>query len=927
MTAWSGTMSQSHDEPQVCTHRLPRDNGCLSLHERIAHAARRIVGSCDEQHQEQTSASYDLRSDQSRVFQDFASFLQKVTSGLAEPWGRIILPPRTGKTVIAGHIVARSGLHATFIVPTKTLVMQTAREFRALLPNVPVGVYFSEQKELVADGVNITTYSILLRDHQRGQLPRPIASAELIFADEAHHVMTERRLNLLQRGFAQGAVHLALTATPDYDDKRRVLCRFFPYLIHELTLEEALALGLLAPARVWVAEVNAEGSRVRILAGDYEEATLGRIMSAAPFSRAVQVFRYSKVNATLSALIACTSRQQAYDLQAYLVKHRPHGTPAPEVILGETAPADRIRILDEFENGRVDTIIQVGVLVEGWSSARCKLLIDLAPTLSRVRATQKYFRAMTRDGDAEARIYVLLPSELPAMPILPMELFGRSCQEYECGQLLGATDSATGVRADVERFDQTPVAGVFLKRRILLSARISAPTLDPQNLDDIRAVLASNGDFNPHAPHSLRRFCGMNFDHPLFRGRGAFLLRWLGISQHVQAYAEFLARIFPDSMAVRILLRRDDHEVTSSCYDDARHLLDALPRQPSETWDESIHEGFGAGWRALTGFDGMEPEARRDPFERLVRDEESDAIAYLLSILQPRARIVVAKYFGLFEMPEQSLQVISIAHEISQRRLGQIVARALREFTYRYKMQAKNFKLHFLDKPPKIPISYRMQHHANVMVQLNREVYTNWSSLSSSIPVRELLPRLQMVLDRLHIGASLASATPSFRSWLQDGAEWCEAQWQDRRIVLTLRREGHTFLRHEGDECTVYRLQAELVGLPGKTTLKLTGALGCFEFFRSEGANTEAVDDAWGELCDPTGYWDAKRSVQKPRRKKKRIRERRGENEPSFVVDVRQRLAERSVANATTSFYGNRIDLLDIVMDEFAKLRKSSERG
>lgn len=613
------TRSACKDE--ISNVSLSQDSSGEPTPERISQAARRIVGKGDEQ-REKTSASYELRADQLRVFQDFATFIQKVTSGLVEPWGRIILPPRTGKTIIAGHILARSGLHAVFIVPTKTLVMQTAREFRTLLPNVPVGVYFGEQKELVVDGVNITTYSILLRDYLRGQLPRPIASADLIFADEAHHVMTERRMNLLQHGFAQGAVHVALTATPDYDDEQRVLCRFFPYLIHELTLEGALALGLLAPARVWVAEVNAEGSRVRILAGDYEEATLGRIMSAAPFARAVQVFRYSKVNATLSAFIACASRQQAYDLQAYLAKHRPQGTSAPEVILGETVQADRIRILEDFENGRVDTLIQVGVHFEGWSSARCKLLIDLAPTLSRVRATQKYFRAMTRDGDAEARIYVLLPSELPAMPILPMELFGRSCEEYECGQLIGGPDVATGMQADVERIDQIPVAGVFLKRRILLSARMEAPKLDTQNLDDIRAVLASNGDFNPHVSCGFRQFCAMNFDHPLFRGRGAFLLRWLGISQNVQAYAEFLARIFPDSVAGRILLRRDDNEVASSCYDDAQYLLDALPRQPSETWDERIHEGFAEGWRVLTGFDGLEPNVYIDPLERLVRHEE-----------------------------------------------------------------------------------------------------------------------------------------------------------------------------------------------------------------------------------------------------------------------------------------------------------------
>lgn len=388
----------------------------------------------------------------------------------------------------------------------------------------------------------------------------------------------------------------------------------------------------------------------------------------------------------------------------------------------------------------------------------------------------------------------------------------------------------------------------------------------------------------------------MNFDHPIFQGRGAFLLRWLGISQNTGAYTTFLSCLFPDSVAGRILLGRDDDEVTSSCYDDAGHLLEALPRQPSETWNERIHEGFCAGWRASTGFDGLEPEAPLDPLERLERREQSDEIAYLLSMLRPRTRIVVAKYFGLLEQLARPYHEIAIDEECSVERIRQIVQRALREFRWRFK--SKTLKLHFLDNRPKMPISYRMQHHASVMTQFGREVHKNWSSLPSSILVRELLPRLQMLLDRLSIGASLASAAPSFRSWMQEGVEWGEAQWRDGTIVLTLRREGHAFLRHDGHESTVYRLDAEMSGLPGGTTLRLTGALGCFEFFRSVGVNTEVVDDAWGELCDPTGYWEAKRRLQKPRKERKRVRDRRREYDAG-------RAASSTIADAWDPFYQN----------------------
>lgn len=154
------------------------------------------------------------------------------------------------------------------------------------------------------------------------------------------------RAALIEHGFAPDAVRIGLTATPDYDEYR-ALCRFFPTLIHEMTLEQALELELLAPLRVWVAEVDAAGSEVRIVGGDFEEESLGRVMSAAPLFQAVAVFRYRGANARKAALVACASRQQARDLHTFLQRHRPPGSPQPEIILGETPRDERERLLSD----------------------------------------------------------------------------------------------------------------------------------------------------------------------------------------------------------------------------------------------------------------------------------------------------------------------------------------------------------------------------------------------------------------------------------------------------------------------------------------------------------------------------------------------------------------------------------------------------
>jgi superfamily II DNA or RNA helicase len=138
-----------------------------------------------------------------------------------------------------------------------------------------------------------------------------LARAPLIFADEAHHTLTIERFGLLESRFSPEALRVALTATPDYDEVR-ALCRFFPRLIHELPLEDALDLGLLAPLRVWVLEVDADASGVRVVAGDYDDATLGSVMGSPLFLDAALRLRYAPANRNTRALVTCRTRAQAH---------------------------------------------------------------------------------------------------------------------------------------------------------------------------------------------------------------------------------------------------------------------------------------------------------------------------------------------------------------------------------------------------------------------------------------------------------------------------------------------------------------------------------------------------------------------------------------------------------------------------------------
>jgi hypothetical protein len=607
----------------------------------------------------------------------------------AERFGRIILPPRTGKTAIAACIARQLRLPATFLVPTKTLVEQTASEVESWLGE-PVGVLYSERKEPLPGRTNVTTYAQLERCPPATWAG--LARAPLIFADEAHHTLTIERFRLLENRFSPEALRVALTATPDYDEVR-ALCRFFPRLIHELPLEDALGLGLMAPLRIWVLEVDADASGVRVVAGDYDDATLGSVMGSQLFLDAAVRLRYAPANRHTRALVTCRTRAQAHQLARSFECHQPAGAPRVGLILGDTKTDQRKQLLTDFEAGAVDTLVQVGVLIEGWDSAVCKVLIDLSPSLSLVRSAQKYFRVLTPHAEREARIYVLLPTGLSGLPMLPNDLFGASLRHYECGALLGPQGSSGSTSSAL---DLPPLVRVRARPKLVHHARLERPLLPRGDRAAVLDVIAPwlGGD----APRTISQLLRHRFDHPLFVGSGYALLRWLGYSPSVRGIESLVAWL--ESGSSRDGLAPNDQALDSvwsvcrfpravrdvdGCEFDRARLRAAWRRSPStdrqaaEIEDSEI-DAARAAFRAATGR-GLDPPS--DPEAMLIQRELEQHAVRLLWTLSPRERRLLARQYGLLEQPPLSIARMAELESVSRGRIFQIIKIAHRKLQAR----------------------------------------------------------------------------------------------------------------------------------------------------------------------------------------------------------------------------------------------------
>jgi hypothetical protein len=260
------------------------------------------------------------------------------------------------------------------------------------------------------------------------------------------------------------------------------------------------------------------------------------------------------------------------------------------------------------------------------------------------------------------------------MPILPMDLFGLR-GEYRCGELVGR-EWAPSLRCPVDRTARTPVEGVRLRDRVLVTACIDKPLLDPGDDSAIRRVVESCPSFDARRPCGVVRFARLEFAHPLFAGRGHFLLAWLRVARTREAYRAFIGRLYPEAMGSLLLEEEDGATEEVECAEDVARLATATER-PSEKGIPE--EPFASTWAALRGGWHVPPT----PEELLLAREQIDLVLAVVDGLPPRQARTLRGRFGIPREAERTFGEIACDEGVSRARIHQIEKVALRRVRHR----------------------------------------------------------------------------------------------------------------------------------------------------------------------------------------------------------------------------------------------------
>ncbi len=332
-----------------------------------------------------------LRIWQKKIIDNFPSIINKHR--------RFILkaPTGAGKTVLASEIVERFYKGKKILVLCHRLVLLEQLE-KAL------GEKHTVRKLAVSDtGPAFEDYNILLSTSMRAKqvLRDAVAKADLIIVDEAHRVSPNGRGykrildDFVEHGKAD-AQFIGLTASPERrtGDQRDQLNLAFDAIIDCASIEDLIRENILVQPEYrphFVHDLDLDA--IDVSSGDFPVAKLSStIIKSSMIDYAIWSYSEERLKLSKKPVSAwfCADISVA---EATLQNIRQHNIEAA-IVTAATPIKERMRLLEKHESGKIEAIVSVGVLAEGWDNPHCNIIVHLRPTLSKVLWGQSVGRGL-----------------------------------------------------------------------------------------------------------------------------------------------------------------------------------------------------------------------------------------------------------------------------------------------------------------------------------------------------------------------------------------------------------------------------------------------------------------------------------------------------------------------------------------------------
>ena len=374
-----------------------------------------------------------LRDYQETAIQKILESWQKFRSCL------IVLPTGCGKTVVFGELIHRlltnkvkvegeqwigqDSVRAMILAHREELISQAAdkvgrisgADVQVEMGEMKVSPMFGQMPHVVVSTVQTQTAPLGGKVKVEGEGEQRMSKFcpddfGVLVIDEAHHATAKTYRSCIEHYLSNPKCRLlGVTATPDRADES-ALGSVFDTVAFEYTVTEAIHDGWLVPVKQRLVKVDSlDFSKVSSCAGDFNQGELAQVLEeeqnlhsiAVPTveicgNRRTIIFAASVKQAErLAEILNRGKRDQGFGIRDSGLGIGDSGSTQDRAawVCGMTPKDERRTILEDFKAGRVQYLVNVGVLTEGYDDAGVEVVVMARPTKSRALYAQMAGRA------------------------------------------------------------------------------------------------------------------------------------------------------------------------------------------------------------------------------------------------------------------------------------------------------------------------------------------------------------------------------------------------------------------------------------------------------------------------------------------------------------------------------------------------------
>ena len=292
----------------------------------------------------------------------------------------LTLPTGAGKTVIFSEITRLAGLKGAsvlILVHRKELIDQAGDKLTKA--NVKYGIIAAGRKESKSNVQVASVQTLINRLNNPDQF-------DLIIIDEAHHAVANSWRKIFD--FYKSSIKLGVTATP-MRMTGAGLGEIFDNLIVGSTIPELVEQKYLAEHEVYAPPNKLNLDKIRTIRGDYSKKEVEDELDKVDIvGDAVE--NYRRLGQNKPAIAFCISVKHG---QYVTNKFKQAGYTA-ELITGSMKSDDRKTLIDNFKDGKVQILVSIDVVSEGFDVEGCYVAILLRPTQSEALYIQQVGRVL-----------------------------------------------------------------------------------------------------------------------------------------------------------------------------------------------------------------------------------------------------------------------------------------------------------------------------------------------------------------------------------------------------------------------------------------------------------------------------------------------------------------------------------------------------